>query len=231
MRDGAEELLRLEFNEWAHAGRGESMEQGHRPIGEQAIAMMGITPQSRVLDLGCGSGWASRLIAGEYGAQFVTGIDVSDEMVRVAQRASTDFPGIDYRVTSAADLPFPAGQFTHVFSMESIYYYPEPAAALKEVYRVLEPNGLFCAVVDLFKENEPTKYWVDKLKVPVHFLGESEYRTLFESAGFRNVETLHLIDPTPVEPELQSDWFKSSSDYLKYREIGSLMITGSAKHG
>jgi hypothetical protein len=114
--------------------------------------------------------------------------------------------------------------------MESIYYYPEPAAALKEVNRVLEPNGLFCAVVDLFRENEPTKYWVDKLKVPVHFLGESEYRTLFESAGFRNVETQHLIDPTPVTPDFQSEWFRSSSDYLQYREIGSLMITGSAKH-
>jgi SAM-dependent methyltransferase len=230
MLNGAEEQLRIEFNEWAHAGRGESMEHGHRPIGEQAIAAMGITPQSRVLDLGCGSGWASRLIEGEYGAESVTGIDVSDEMIRVAQGASTDFPGIEYRVASAADLPFPAGEFTHVFSMESLYYYPEPAAALKEVFRVLKPNGLVCVVVDLFKENEPTKYWVDKLKVPVQFLGESEYRTLFENAGFRNVETQHLIDPTPVEPELQSDWFRSSSDYIRYREIGSLMITGSAKH-
>jgi ubiquinone/menaquinone biosynthesis C-methylase UbiE len=230
MLNAAEELLRIEFNEWAHAGRGESMEQGHLPIGEQAIATMGITPKSRVLDLGCGSGWASRLIAGEYGAEFITGIDVSDDMIRVAQRASTGFPRIDYQVASAADLPFPAGQFTHVFSMESIYYYPEPAAALKEVYRVLEPNGLICVVVDLFKENEPTGYWVQKLKVPVHFLGESEYRTLFESAGFRNVETQHLKDPSPVTPELQSDWFRSGSDYLQYREIGSLMITGSAKH-
>jgi SAM-dependent methyltransferase len=230
MLNRAEELLRIEFNEWAHAGRGERMEQGHRPIGEQAIASMGIAPQSRVLDLGCGSGWASRLIAGVYGAESVTGIDVSDEMIRVAQRASTGFPGIDYRVATAADLPFPAGKFTHVFSMESIYYYPEPTAALKEVHRVLDPNGLFCAVVDLFKENEPTSYWVGKLKVPVHFLGESEYRAMFESAGFHNVETQRLKDPTPVIPDLQSDWFRSSSDYVQYREIGSLMITGSAKH-
>jgi hypothetical protein len=85
-------------------------------------------------------------------------------------------------------------------------------------------------VVDLFKENEPTEYWVDKLKVPVHFLSELEYRTMFESAGFRNVQTQRLKDPTPVTPDLESEWFKSSSDYLRYREIGSLMIIGSAKH-
>jgi len=35
-----DERLRLEFNDWARAGRGESMERGHRPTGEQAIDRM-----------------------------------------------------------------------------------------------------------------------------------------------------------------------------------------------
>ena len=34
-----DEQLRTEFNEWARAGKGESMERGHRPVGEQAIAL------------------------------------------------------------------------------------------------------------------------------------------------------------------------------------------------
>ncbi|HEX3145214.1 MAG TPA: hypothetical protein VHQ64_14675, partial [Pyrinomonadaceae bacterium] len=58
-----DEQLRTEFNEWARAGKGESMEHGHRPVGEQAIARMRVEPDSRVLDIGCGSGWASRLLA------------------------------------------------------------------------------------------------------------------------------------------------------------------------
>ena len=35
-----DEHLRIEFNEWARAGRGEGMEKGHRPVGEQAIELM-----------------------------------------------------------------------------------------------------------------------------------------------------------------------------------------------
>ena len=82
-----DEQLRTEFNEWARAGKGESMERGHRPVGEQAIAHMRVEPDSRVLDIGCGSGWASRLLAELAFNGRVTGIDISDEMVRVARQA------------------------------------------------------------------------------------------------------------------------------------------------
>ena len=58
-----DEQLRTEFNEWARAGKGESMELGHRPVGEQAIARMNVPADARVLDVGCGSGWATRLLA------------------------------------------------------------------------------------------------------------------------------------------------------------------------
>ena len=58
-----EERLRLEFNEWARAGRAQSMEQGHQPVGRQAIEKMSVTENARVLDVGCGSGWATRLLA------------------------------------------------------------------------------------------------------------------------------------------------------------------------
>ena len=59
-----DEQLRTEFNEWARAGKGESMESGHRPVGKQAIALMRVSMDSRVLDVGCGSGWATRLAGG-----------------------------------------------------------------------------------------------------------------------------------------------------------------------
>ena len=91
-----DEQLRTEFNEWARAGKGESMERGHRPVGEQAIARMRITPDARVLDVGCGSGWATRLLA-EYAFNGrVTGIDISDEMVRLARESSRSSANVDF---------------------------------------------------------------------------------------------------------------------------------------
>ena len=101
MTNNSQEVLRTEFNEWARAGRCEGMEKAHRPIGEQAIALMHVTPESRVLDVGCGSGWATRALAELAFNGRVTGIDISDEMVRVAGGTSSSFVNVDFQVASA----------------------------------------------------------------------------------------------------------------------------------
>src|SRR5437762_12380335 len=117
-----DEQLRTEFNEWARAGKGESMERGHRPVGEQAIARMRVNPEARVLDVGCGSGWATRLLADYASNGRVIGIAISDEMVELARKSSRSHENVDYEVASAAKLPFADIAFTHPFSMESHYY-------------------------------------------------------------------------------------------------------------
>lgn len=221
-----DERLRLEFNEWARAGRGESMERGHRPVGEQAIARMSVTSDARVLDLGCGSGWATRLLARYASHGRVIGVDVSDEMIDVARASSKEFANVEFRVGSAERLPFDNGYFTHAFSMESLYYYVDVSAALREVRRVLSLGGLFVAVIDLYKENEPSHQWIEQLKVPVHLLGVEDYRALFEEAGFRDLHDERLYDPTPVPEDYSGGSFQSREDFLLYRENGSLMLTG-----
>src|ERR1700730_17379093 len=134
-----EDHLRLEFNEWAKAGRGEGMERGHRPVGEQAIEKMRVTDDARVLDVGCGSGWATRLLAEKAKPGQVVGIDISDEMIRIAREASMEFSNIEFQVATAEDLPFESNEFTHSFSMECLYYYNDVNRALREIHRVLLP--------------------------------------------------------------------------------------------
>jgi arsenite methyltransferase len=219
------EHLRLEFNEWARAGKGESMERGHRPVGEQAIARMHVPSNAQVLDVGCGSGWAARLMAEEAAQGHVVGIDVSDEMIRVATDQSRDFSNLEFRVASAESLPFGDAAFTHAFSMESLYYYADIEKAAREIRRVLGPGGLFVTVVDLYRENEPSHQWIPNLKVPVHLLSAREYRALFERVGFSRVRDERLIDPTPVPENYTGTTFKTRDDFVQYRQNGSLMIT------
>lgn len=221
-----EERLRIEFNEWARAGRGESMERGHRPVGEQAIALMRVGEDARVLDLGCGSGWATRLLAGYAARGNVIGLDISDEMIEVARSSSNEFDNVEFQVGSAERLPFDDRYFTHAFSMESLYYYADVLAALREVHRVLEPGGLFVAVLDLYKENEPSHQWIEQLRVPVHLLSVEDYHALFAKAGFGEVSDRRLYDPTPVPEDYAGGSFKSREDFLRYRECGSLILTG-----
>src|SRR3989440_504829 len=223
------EQLRTEFNEWARAGKGESMERGHRPVGEQAIAKMRVNPEARVLDVGCGSGWATRLLADYASNGLVTGIDISDEMVELARKSSQAHRNVDYEVASAEKLPFADSEFTHAFSMESLYYYRDILQALKEIHRVLKPGGLFVAVVDLYRENEATHQWIDTLNVPVELFSIDDYRSLFIDAGFENICDERIIDPRPVPDDYTSGSFQSREDYVSYREAGSLMISGEAK--
>src|SRR6266852_2375289 len=129
-----DDQLRTEFNEWARAGKGESMERGHRPVGEQAIVRMNVPPDARVLDVGCGSGWASRLLAGFANRGSVTGIDISDEMINLARESSRSFPNVDYEIASAEQLPFSDNEFTQAFSMEALYYYQDIPRALNEIH-------------------------------------------------------------------------------------------------
>lgn len=224
-----DERLRLEFNEWARAGRGESMERGHRPVGEQAIAKMGIANNARVLDVGCGSGWASRTLAELAGEGRVIGIDVSDEMIRVARESSAAFSNLKFQVASAESLPFADGDFSDAFSMESLYYYADVGKALKEIHRVLEPGGLFVTVLDLYKENRPSHQWIEKLAVPVHLLSTAEYQTLFEQAGFDEFAAQRIIDPTPIPEYYAGSSFRTREDLVEYRAAGSLMLSARAK--
>ena len=219
-----EDLLRREFNEWAKAGRGESMETGHKPMGAQAINQMNISPDARVLDLGCGSGWATRLMAKKASNGRVIGIDISDEMVRVAEEASASFTNIEFHVGSVERLPFGNDEFTHAFSMESLYYYEDMLAALREIHRVLDHRGLFVTVVDLYQENAASHQWIEMLNVPVHLLSISDYRSLFQQAGFVNVSDSRIYDPAPLPERYTGTSFKTHDDYIQYRQAGSLML-------
>ena len=224
-----EERLRLEFNEWARAGRAESMERGHRPVGEQAIEKMQLATDARALDVGCGSGWATRLLAEKAKRGRVVGIDISDEMVRVARQSSQRFLNVEFQVASAESLPFADAQFTHAFSMESLYYYDDVLAALQEIRRVLATGGLFVTVVDLYQENASSHHWVEKLQVPVHLLSVAQYHSLFQQAGFVNIHDERIHDPTPIPEGYSSTWFESWEQYREYREAGSLMISGEVE--
>lgn len=223
---GADERLRTEFNDWVRAGRGPSMERGHRPVGEQAIRLLAIPDDGRVLDIGCGNGWATRLMARQALHGRVVGIDISDEMVDLARESSSSFSNVEFREASAEKLSFTEAEFTHAFSMESLYYYGDMLRALQEIRRVLKPGGKFACVVDLYKENRPSHQWIPDLKVPVHLLSIDEYRSLFEAAGFVNVTDQRVYDPTPVPEEYTGGSFKTREDFLEYRATGSLLIMG-----
>jgi ubiquinone/menaquinone biosynthesis C-methylase UbiE len=94
------------------------------------------------LDVGCGEGHNSRLLA-ERGAH-ITGIDISRNFLRYAREAEEKQPlGIRYEIASAVDLPFDEASFDFATAFMSLMDIPETERVLAEVFRVLRPGGFF----------------------------------------------------------------------------------------
>ena len=212
-----------EFDRWAEAGRADTMADGHRDVTGQLLDRWTLTSEHHLLDVGCGNGWAVRC-ALERGAGEGSGVDVSPAMIDQARRG----PG-HFTKSRAADLPFADATFTHVLSVESLYYYPDPGAALAEWARVTAPGGHLGVVIDLYQESPGTHAWPDAFGFPVHLLGADRYRQLAEAAGWREVQTFRLHDRRPgKDPDsfIPSPYWPSFEHYLRFREDGSLAITG-----
>lgn len=90
---------------------------------------------SRVLDAGCGKGRYAALIKQHRPEAQVCAIDVSVEMLRHVP------PGIETKVASLQDLPYPDGSFDLVCCVEALEHVPNPAAAIAEMTRVLVTGG------------------------------------------------------------------------------------------
>ena len=221
--------LQTEFNRWADDGRGEEMEHHHLNITEKTIRLMRLRPGERVLDLGCGSGWATRLLArivseGPAGFGQVVGVDVSDEMIRHAREASKDFENILYVWGSAQQIPWEENFFDKVLSVESFYYYPDQERALAELFRVMAPHGRLFILINLYKDNPYSLQWVDKLKVPVHVRSEAEYVELLRRHAFENVEAARIPDDTPTPDDYKTKSFLSLDDMRAFKRMGALLL-------
>src|SRR5436305_3294566 len=156
------------------------MELHHLDITEKTIRLMNLRPGERLLDLGCGNGWATRLLArlvgdGPEGFGQVVGLDLSDEMVRQARESSADFENVLYVWGSAQQIPWEENFFDKVLSVESFYYYADQDRALKELFRVMSPKGRLFILINLYKDNVYSLQWVDKLKVPIQIRSATEY--------------------------------------------------------
>src|SRR5271156_266710 len=195
-------------------------------------ARMDLDTAQRVLDLGCGSGWATRLLArtvadATRGPGQVVGVDISDEMVRRARDESKDLGNATFVVGSAAQIPCEENSFDKVLSVESFYYYPDQDRALDELFRVMAPRGRLFILINLYKDNPYSLQWVPKLKVPVHIRSAAEYVELLKQHGFESAEHALIPDDTPTPDDYKTTSFRSLDDLRAFKRVGALLLMGS----
>jgi len=191
--------------------------------GEDLVHLLDPKPGERILDLGCGTGYLTNLIA-ESGADTI-GIDNSPEMI---SKAKKEYPNIDFEILSATDFHFEK-PFDAIFSNAALHWVLEKEKAIDCMHSnlkmggrlVLEMGGkdniksIMNAVRLAFK-----KYGVaEKTDMNIwYFPSLSEYASLLEAKGFRVTYATHYDRETELKDSSNGikDWIRMfGSSFLK----------------
>lgn len=104
------------------------------------LRVAGVGPGMRVLDVACGTGVVARRAAALVGPSgHVSGVDLNPAMIAVARERTS---AVDWRVGDAGALPYADGAFDAALCQSALFFFPDPAQAVREMARVLRPDGV-----------------------------------------------------------------------------------------
>jgi ubiquinone/menaquinone biosynthesis C-methylase UbiE len=145
------------------AGRifGRLMETLNAPAYELALRMLAAAPGESILEIGFGTGRLLQLLARRVTLARIAGVDPAATMVEVASaRRELIALGdrVDLRLGEVAPLPWGDASFDAVLALHCFQFWPDPAAAGREIWRVLRPDGRM--VLILRKHRASARTWL-----------------------------------------------------------------------
>jgi ubiquinone/menaquinone biosynthesis C-methylase UbiE len=154
----------------------------------EAIDLLELTSDDRLLDLGCGTGETLRRL-GPLVSRAV-GADISPAMIEQARSQAQGQTNLEFAVAEAGRLPFADETFSAILCTFSFHHYPRPAEAAREIARVLKHGGR------LVLADANSDLWTIKLadlvarrREPghVHFCSSKELTLLLSGAGLTQI--------------------------------------------
>ncbi|MBA2285446.1 MAG: class I SAM-dependent methyltransferase [Ktedonobacteraceae bacterium] len=133
---------------------GEQMVRQHIPETTWTISLLDLKPEDQILELGFGAGRAIELVAAQASNGHIAGIDLSQDMLRAASRRNARAIKAGQVALYHGDLstlPFADNQFDKVFSIQTLYFWPDPPRALAEIFRVLKAGALLVVTLSTGK--------------------------------------------------------------------------------
>jgi SAM-dependent methyltransferase len=156
-------------------------EDAHDFARRAILAALALGPEDRLLEIGCGGGLLLRDALAA--TPRVTGLDHSDDMVRLARERAPRATVVSGR---AEELPFTAGAFTAVGMSIVFMFLVDPAGVLRECKRVLAPRARL-AIYTTAPELRGTPAAPEPLAAHCRFYADAELAALLEGAGLAEV--------------------------------------------
>ena len=155
---------------------------------KELIALSGFTPDMHILDVGCGIGGSTRRLSHETGCR-VTGVDLSDEYIRVAEQLTQLLnmqDQADFHACSALELPYEDASFDGVWSLQMGMNIEDKLSWISEMRRVLKPGCRAVLYEVCGGKNIPQHFpvpWAQDASMSF-LVPPDEFRDVVLSAGF-----------------------------------------------
>lgn len=156
------------------------MNNFHKNVFLFGLSYVNISEDDSVLDIGCGGGMMLKMLSKKAAKGRVCGIDHSEDMVVLANKINRKNAVVEVKQASVSDLPYGDEQFDVVTACETIQFWPDIENDLKEINRVLKPQGVLL-ILDPFTKGESS--WTDFLQLK----SKDDYINVLEKAGFKNI--------------------------------------------
>jgi ubiquinone/menaquinone biosynthesis C-methylase UbiE len=166
------------------------MNRVNRQIIERTLALLDLRPQDHVLEIGFGGGSALLMLSKRLYSGLASGIDISADLVRQAERRfrrEIAEGRVSVQLGDISHLSFPAAAFDRVFTINTIYFWPDALLGLREIRRVLKEGGL--AAVSLRSKEKMQKYAVTRYDFSL--FSKDEVADLMREVGFHSVSVEH----------------------------------------
>ncbi len=146
-----------------------------------------LKPDSKFLDVACGTGEIIFRLAKEFpGAEF-TGIDFSREMLEIAIEKNRNFKNVDLSLANVKRLPFKNNTFDIILCSDAFHHFEAPLESLREMNRVLKKDGfllLIDPVFDTLLQRIVMNVVLRIVDRPKHYYSKNEMLELLEKANF-----------------------------------------------
>ena len=149
----------------------------------EAIDLLDLQADDRVLDVGCGTGFATEGLLER--TERVHGLDQSRHQLERAWAKFGKTDRVRFYRGDAERLPFADDAFDAVWSSGSIEYWPDPVAALREFRRVVRPGGGVLVVGPDAPHSSVFERLADAIML---FYDEAEADRMFDAAGFETFD-------------------------------------------
>ena len=183
----------LEVAEWLNGN--------NRQSNATVIALLGILPGCRALEIGFGNGRAASDVIDQSADVGYDGIDSSPTMFDEAKRFNAALVAAGrarFHLASAERMPFADATFDRVFAIGVIHFWRDPIVPLVEVRRVMCPGGLAVMQTQPPDSRSPREF--ARPEFGFYLRSADEWRKLFREAGFGTVDA-QSIESEGITPD------------------------------